>query len=66
MITHHRRPLTDRVAALEQLLRTFTARYGPDNELTRQVARNLATARAARAEARDDGDPDDDRPEAAS
>ncbi len=58
------RATPDRIERLEQLLRTFTATYGPDSGLTRQVARNLATARAARDEAQDDRETDDDRSEA--
>ncbi len=59
------RSTPDRIARLEQLLRTFTATYGPDSGLTRRLAVNLANARAVRDEAQDDHDPDDNRPEAA-
>ena len=58
------RPSPDRIERLEQLLRTFTATYGPDSSLARQVARNLTAARAARDE-QDDRAPNSRQPEAA-
>lgn len=59
-----RQTLDDRIRRLETALADFTAKWGPDAPLTRQVARNLANAHAAR-EQQDDRGPGDDQPEAA-
>ncbi len=59
------RATPDRIERLEQLLRQFSATYRPDHSITRQGARNLAAARPARDEAREDPETGDPSPEAA-
>ncbi len=55
------RPSPDRIERLEQLLRIFTACYGSEASLTRQVAQNLAHTRTARDGAQDAPDMPDTR-----